>query len=127
MRRFLVLGLLLLAACGPKKTVVSWSFKGIEEGYDHDNRTVVYVDGTMLGKSSIKPESQPNSMKVAMPPGNHAYRIVNLAFYRGEWEEHLIDNEYSVDCEWESSYEEVPPSVVELTFDLDSGTTAEIR
>ncbi|MBI3237971.1 MAG: hypothetical protein HYZ43_03855 [Flavobacteriia bacterium] len=78
--------------------MVTWIYKNVEEGFDHENRMVVYIDGKKMGTSAIFAESKKGSMTVNVPPGQHDVVIENYAFYEGQWELHSIENNYSVDA-----------------------------
>lgn len=102
---------------------VNASYKGIIEGYDHVNKTVVYVDGVQVGETSEQVQSKPNSCKVSVPRGKHDLRIVNLAYYEGTWEEHTIENEYSLDALYEGTVNLKKKLTVNLVFDIEKETT----
>lgn len=119
--RALVFALPLLAACAPK-LVVNWSFANVQDGYDHPNRVDVYVGDTKVGESSVTPETTPNNVTVRLPRGATEARVVNMAQYDGKWEEHIIANDYSIDCVWEGPVKPKGRTDLELVFDLDQGT-----
>lgn len=103
--------------------VVSWSFKNIQEGYDHEARMDVFVDGSKVAESPSALQSAGGKMKVSLPRGDHDVRLVAMALYEGTWEEHTIDNEYSIDCEWSGSVNgNKKKTKVGLVFDIDEGT-----
>lgn len=102
---------------------VTWKFVNIVEGYDHDTRCDVYIDGVMEGSSTTTLESQQNSMTLQVPAGLHQIRVINLALYEGEWEEHSIENEYRIDCYFDGEREFGKKNRLFLLFDIDYGTT----
>lgn len=104
------------------KITVKYSFKGIEEGYDHDTRTEVYIDDELKGTSTVKKESQANSVSVSTSKGKHTIRIVNQALYDGVWEDHTIANNYSIDCLYEADITVKKSLTIQLLFDLDGQT-----
>lgn len=104
---------------------ITWKFANIVEGYDHSNKCEVYIDGALAGTSSVTLETQQNSMTVQVSPGKHAVRVVNYALYEGEWEEHTIANDYSIDCTFEELQDfDKKKSKLFLLFDIDEGTTS---
>lgn len=109
------------------KLTVSWVFCNIVEGYDHDTKCVVFIDGKQVAESSVTKESQKNSVTVTTTPGTHNVKVVNYALYEGQWEEHTIANEYSIDCLYDNSMNIKPKSMLSLLFDIDSGTTATFK
>lgn len=124
MKRTILLSLfLLLAFAGFSQTAkltVNYKFEGIEPGYDHDSKTQVYIDGEFIGESGVSPESKGGSFTVNVPAGQHTLRVVNLALYEGVWEEHTVENNYSVDCVYETYRTFKKPEKLYLVFDLDS-------
>jgi len=102
---------------------VNASYKGIIEGYDHMNKTVVFVDGVKVGETSKQLQSKPNSCKVSVPRGKHDLRIINMAYYEGSWEEHTIANEYSLDALYEGPVNLKKKLTVNLVFDIEKEIT----
>lgn len=110
----------------PAKVTVNWTFEGVKDGYDHDNKMVAYIDGEEVGESSVKKESVPNSYTFEVKKGRHEIRIVNFAQYEGEWEEHTVANEYSLDCIFEDTLEFKKKCTITLVFDIDKEETSSI-
>ncbi len=107
---------------------IDLKFENIEEGYDHLCKTNVYVDGELLATSSEELQSKPNSVKVSIPKGEHNIRVVNLALYEGNWEEHTKDNNYSIDCLHEFRYNFKKKNYnLKLVFDLNSDTKVKFK
>lgn len=112
-----------LVACGgaPADTYqVAWSFANIEEGYDHQHRVDVFVDGQKVAESRVAAESVPGELVFPVPPGFHEVRVVDMTLYEGNWEAHTVENNYSIDCEWKGKVE--PGGSLVLRFDIDQGT-----
>ncbi len=107
--------------------IIKWSFKNIVEGYDHDNKIIVFIDGKQVKESSVKKESEPNTLKVKVKKGNHNIKIMNYASYEGKWEEHTVSNDYSIDCSYEKNMEIKKKTTITLVFDIDSGTSSTIE
>jgi len=121
---FFVGALTLSSAAQKKGTItVNASYKGIVDGYDHINKTMVYIDGELAGETSELVQSKPNSCTVSVPRGSHSIRVVNMAYYEGDWEEHTIANEYSLDALYEGSIELKKKLTIDLVFDIDKETT----
>lgn len=106
---------------------INWSFANITEGYDHDNKCKVWVDGKEAGESTVSKESKPNSFKLTLSKGTHQVKVVNYALYEGEWQEHSKANEYSIDCLWDGTIEFKKKATLDLIFDLNSGTSATVK
>jgi len=130
MKKLLLLLTVIIAntvfATPPKegKLIVSWIFCNIVEGYDHDTKCVIYIDGKQVAESSVKKESQLNAVSITVSPGNHDVKVLNYALYEGKWEEHSIANEYSIDCSYNNNVKIGSKSLLSLVFDIDSGTTS---
>jgi len=102
---------------------VTFKFAAITEGYDHICKSQVWMNGELLGESKEVQESAGGSFTVDIPYGEHTIRVINLANYEGDWEEHTIENNYSIDCEWRGSYVyNKKKNKLFLLHDLDSGT-----
>ena len=86
-------------------------------------KTQVWVDGSLYGESGEAKESAGGFVTVNIPYGEHTLRIINLAQYEGEWEEHTIENLYSIDCLWEGSHTfKKKKENFYLLFDIDDIT-----
>ncbi|MEZ4829021.1 MAG: hypothetical protein R3C61_22450 [Bacteroidia bacterium] len=99
---------------------VNFKFMNVEPGYDHNTKCIVFVDGEELGASSEALQTKGNSFSVSVPKGTHELRVVNMAEYQGTWEEHTIDNNYSVDCVFTETHTFKKNEKLFLVFDLDS-------
>jgi hypothetical protein len=102
---------------------VSFKFVNIEEGYDHLCRTQVLIDGQEAAVSAEVLQSKGATVTVQVPKGSHDLRIVNWARYEGTWEEHTVENNYSLDCTYEEfghSFQKADK--IFLVFDLDGQT-----
>ncbi len=127
---FALLTLPLLSIYSQKMStlIVNTKFTNIEKGYDHLTKTVVFVDDELVASTSEKLQSIPNSVKVKIPKGEHKVRVINYAFYEGNWEEHTIENNYSVDCLYELNMNfKKSKYKLDLVFDIDSETKAKLK
>jgi len=109
------------ADLGKAKITISYTFANIEEGYDHQTKTEIYVDGELVGTSTIKKESEPNSITVKSNKGMHNIEIVNYAYYEGAWEKHTIENQYSQDFIYKADMNFKKSNSLTLVFDIDAG------
>jgi hypothetical protein len=107
--------------------IIEYTFKNIVEGYDHKNKIMVYADGEKVGESPEKLESQPNKVTIKLSRGEHDIKVVNYAFYQGKWEEHTIDNTYGQDFTYQSKIFIGKKTKLTLLFDIDKGTTADLK
>ncbi len=121
----MAVGILLATASLAQNTklTVYYQFTGIEDGYDHQCKTQVIIDGKSVGESAVALQSKGGSITVDVPAGNRKLRVVNWALYEGNWEEHTVENNYSIDCTYETSRAFSKPEKLYILFDLDSGTT----
>lgn len=99
--------------------ILEWKFKGIEEGFDHLNRSRVSVDGTFLPVSGSCRQSDWGSYSLKLSRTKHTIKFINEAFYEGKWIEHTFENKFSINaiCEFDLDVKEV--SKVQIEFDLD--------
>lgn len=119
----LCLFIITVSAQKTGKITVNTKFIGIVEGYDHTCKTQVFVDGTLAGESAEAPESQAASVSVTVPRGSHEIYAVNLASYEGKWEEHTIENNYSIDAFYKGTVKVKKKVSINLAFDIDKVTT----
>jgi hypothetical protein len=104
------------------KLTVNIKFVGIEEGYDHETKTVVLIDGEEVAFSPNTLQSKTGSFTVEVPQGSHQLKVVNYALYEGNWEEHTVANDYSIDCLYEANHTFKKSEKLYLLFDIDEGT-----
>jgi hypothetical protein len=105
-----------------KSVTINYSFDNIVDGYDHISILAVYIDGVKVAVSDAQAESIPGTITVPISRGEHTIKAVSLAQYEGEWEEHTIENEYSIDCLLEKNISVDKDIKITIVFDLDSGT-----
>lgn len=127
MKKLLGVAIFLAVAVGAvaqnASLTVYFTYINVEEGYNHDCKTQVYIDGTLAGESAVVKEDKGGVVKVNVPRGKHSLRVVNLSLYEGNWEEHTVDNDYSIDAIHEEDHVFKKPEKLYLLFDIDSGTT----
>lgn len=118
----LILSLLMLStsfSMGKGKLTINYSFSHIEEGYDHIAKCQVYIDGVLVEETKQHKQSVDQSFRLKIPKGKHHFRIVILALYEGNWEEHIISNDYSTDAYYEGDLDFHKKNELTLAFDLD--------
>lgn len=99
---------------------VSFKFINVEDGYDHLCRTQVLIDGEEVGVSDEVAQTRGATFTVQVPKGKHDLRIVNWARYEGTWEEHTLENNYSLDCVYqEDNHSFQNSSKIFFVYDLD--------
>ncbi len=126
MKRHLILALFLLTAgtawAQNSSLAVYFKFVNVVEGYDHDCKTQVFIDGELVGTSGVVRETQGESVVVPVSKGRHEIRIVNWALYEGTWEEHTVANNYSFDAIYEGQRTIAKKKEkLYLVFDVDNG------
>lgn len=105
------------------KVQVGWVFKNVEKGYDHDNKSELYIDGKLVATSGVTRETKKNKVVAKTTPGVHSIKVVNYALYEGKWEAHTIANNYSIDCIYETNLDcSKKNNKIGIIFDVDSGT-----
>jgi hypothetical protein len=108
---------------------VSWVYTNVIEGYDHPSKSAIYIDGREVAVSTVKKQTQKNSITIPVAAGSHEIRIVNLSEYDGVWEEHTEENNYSLDAIYETTLNfKKKPRKIDLIFDIDTEeTTAKVK
>ncbi|MCE3295835.1 MAG: hypothetical protein K0R65_1549 [Crocinitomicaceae bacterium] len=123
MRNFLILACFFtcLTSFGQKQipVTIEWQFRNLVEGYEHDNKLLVYLDGNLLGESSVKNEVETNSMDFTVPKGKHTIKIVSYSLYEGNWEIRSVENEYSTNGTIERQHKFKKKTKIFLIFDMD--------
>jgi hypothetical protein len=99
---------------------VNWTFLEVVEGYDHDNKMVITVDGQLIGESPVFKQTNKSSFTVSIPKGKHEVRVMNHALYEGKWEEHIKANSYSVDAYYEGILDCQANLTIDMSFNIDT-------
>ena len=130
MRKFIILVTLIFSISTivtyEQKTgliTVNTRFSGILDGYDHNNKTMVYLDGKLAGETSALLQSKPNSCILTANKGTHTIRIINMAEYEGNWEEHTLINQYSLDALYTGEINLNKEITIDLVFDISEKKT----
>lgn len=101
MKKLLAITLFLLGTLlgySQVNLTIDFKFINIEEGYDHQCKTQVLIDGKAVAESKVTAQSKGATFTVKVPKGNHEISVVNWVLYEGNWEEHTIENNYSIDA-----------------------------
>ena len=106
---------------------INTRFAGIIEGYDLNTKTVIYLDGNLVGETTEQLQSEPNSCSLNLPRGKHKLRIVNMARCNGKWEEHTFKNNYSIDAFYETKIKLKKRMTINLLFDISKEKTFATR
>ena len=128
MKKLLLLSFVFLlagATFAQKKGTITviCKYTGIVEGYDHVNKNIVFIDGHEVAASAEALQSVESKIVVKTTRGKHSIKVMNMALYEGNWEEHTKDNEYSVDAFYEGEINLKKKLKIELTFDIATETT----
>lgn len=108
--------------------ILEWKFNGIEQGYDHLNRSKLIVDGEIMPVSKSFHQSEWGNYRLSLSKNvNHRIQLINEAYYNGCWVEHTFENDFSINarCEFEVNPKEV--SKVQVEFNLDGAEVSIIR
>jgi len=106
---------------------ITYSFKSIEDGYDHLTKTLVYIDGVFITESKPHKQSVETKISFNIKPGSYKIEIINYAYYDGKWEVHSKENNYSLDCFYEGNIKLKKKLKINIVFDLDNGTFTKIK
>lgn len=121
----LIISMITFGAYAQKKGTITVNAKytGVLDGYDHINKTMVYVDGNLAAETTEQVQSKPNTCLVSVARGKHDIRVINMAYYEGTWEEHTVANEYSLDALYEGSINLKKKLTINLVFDITEEKT----
>lgn len=117
---FLV-SLFSIAFAQKTKLTVTYRFLNLVDGYDHNSKTEVWIDGKLVGTSKISKESEENSFTVKFPSGEHEINVINYAEYEGAFEPHTVENDYSIDCVYLAKRTFKKKEKLFMSFDIDNG------
>lgn len=106
---------------------VQYEFKGIEEGYDHLSKAMLYIDGALVYTSEEHYQSKKQMFTIEVPKGSHDVKLMLMAKYEGVWEEHTVDNNYSIDCFVDETLGFSKKHKLTVIFDLDSDTSFDFK
>lgn len=98
---------------------VEYNFLAINEGYDHDTKMELYVDGNLVMTSTVKKESNGNNFSYKLTRGKHIIKLVNYTFYDGNFEVRSIANNYSTEGTIEREVQIKKKNTIKVTFDLN--------
>ena len=110
-----------------KTLTIEISFKGVEEGYDHLTKSEIYINGDYIGSTVEHKETRKISKTIEVPSTEFDFKLINFAYYEGNWEEHTIDNNYSIDCIIDETLKLGKKKKIVITFVLDSGSTFKLQ
>lgn len=100
---------------------VDWVFVNVIDGYDHNSKMLIYLDGMLVHESSVSPQSKKNSIEITVPKGKHVIEVVNYAFYNGEWQKHTKRNDFSVDAFYKDKLDfRKKPRQLWMLFDINT-------
>lgn len=119
----LALGMGFFTQAKNGKLTVDWKFSNVVEGYNHQNKITIYSDGKKIGESGVFLQDSWGNYTVNLPVGKHQLRIVSSAFYEGKWEEHTVENYYSIDAVYSQELAIYKNTHVTIDWDLDNQNT----
>ncbi len=111
------------------RVTVTSVYKNIEEGYDHICKNEVWIDDDRKNAvwSNQALESKKIEVTLEVPKGKHTIHVMNHALYEGTWEEHIIDNNYSIDSQVSTEATFKKKHKLDVVFDLDKGVTYKFK
>jgi len=136
MKKILLLSIIALlgivpAIAGKSKATtltVSYVFKGIEEGYDHNTMGKLYIDDELVFETKEHKESKSQKFTVDVESGSHDILLEIWNEYEGEWEIHNVENNYSIDAVLEENFRlKKGKNTLTVVFDLDDETTYSLK
>ncbi len=123
--KLLILSLFSCMAVMAAKSVtltIKWTFEEVVEGYDHENKMLVTIDGKSMGESKVFKETDHCTFVIEVPKGKHDIKIQNYSFYEGKWDIHTKENQYSVDARYENTLDLTKNTVIDMVFNVDKET-----
>lgn len=105
------------------KLTIKWTYLNVVEGFDHENKIAVWIDGNRVGESGSYKETETGTYNLTVPTGMHRIKVIGYAYYEGQWEEHTIENDYSVDAIVEEDYSFAKKNTLTIAWDIDMEKT----
>jgi hypothetical protein len=120
---FLALPLSLFAQKKNATLTLSYSFTGVIDGYDYDERMVILADGNEVAEGPVTSLSEPATLTFSLPKGEDNLTFQSWVNYDGNWEQQTIANNYNIDAVWQTSMKlkKRKKYKIALVFDIASG------
>lgn len=103
---------------------ITYRFDNIIEGYDHETKAEIKINGQEVLISPVHKQSKPQKLTIKVPSGSYDFYLMMWALYEGTWEEHTIANNYSIDCVVDDKFKASKPKhTLNIVFDIDTEET----
>ncbi len=120
MKKLTLLLFVMISFTNWSQMTIEWRFLNVEDGYDHINKMKIYIDGEYHGETDECNQLDWCTYEFPLSKGNHNIKLLNMSLFEGVWEEHLIENNYSVDAVLEKSVKMKKKAKLKMEIDLDN-------
>ncbi len=121
---WLLLFLFSSGAASAGKLTIDWRFTHVNPGFDHPCKLVVYIDGKRISESKAYKQSQKGILNLEVSEGKHTLKIIALTQYKGNWEDHTVKNNYSMDAIVSTKHTFGAEQQLHITWDLANKKTS---
>ena len=87
-------------------------------GFTYPTKIEVYRNGSKIGQSSEKDQTEPNQVTVEFPKGNATITATVFAKVNDIWEERTVANRYGLDFQYNKTYDWMNDATIEMVFDI---------
>ncbi len=101
------------------KLTVSIEYKGLVEGYIHNTKDQIFINDVLVTETPSRNQELPYNGKLTVQAGDVTFKVVNWTLYEGNWEETLIENQYSIDATKEMKLKLGKKNTLKIVYDLD--------
>lgn len=115
----LLLGTFAVNAQKKCKLTVSIEYKGLVEGYIHDTKDQIFINDVLVKETAPRNQELTYNATMKVQAGDVNFKIVNWTLYEGNWEETLVQNEYSIDATKELKLKLGKKNKLSVVYDLD--------
>lgn len=99
-----------------------YKFLNSNAGYTYPTKMEVYRNGNKIGQSSVKDQTEPNQVTVDFPKGNATITATVFAKINDKWEARTTANNYSLDFQYNKTYDWTKDATIEMVYNISSVT-----
>jgi len=99
-----------------------YKFLNSNAGYTYPTKMEVYHNGNKIGQSSVKDQTESNQIIVDFPKGTATITAIVFAKINDKWEARTTANNYSLDFQYNKTYDWSKDATIEMVYNISSVT-----
>lgn len=99
-----------------------YKFLNSNAGYTYPTKMEVYRNGNKIGQSSEKDQTESNQITVDFPKGTATITAIVFAKINDKWEARTTANNYSLDFQYNKTYDWSKDATIEMVYNISSVT-----